>query len=1003
MWCSIARVIWYITRWIWLSCILVAVTNYLVSVILLPAQGFTNNFSSSAFGYLLLGPYRTLIFSLIGGFAGITFVSWFITLRCKKNEKNEPVFHINLIHQGNHIDVLPADEAKKGSFSRVTVFGSSSQDMSTTSPDKAEQELPAYPVLVSANPMLDYVRWLYKSIRQSGLLRIIDPQYSDQHLSQEQITVDKIYIPINTMHLVVRDDDGNIVDQEEYKKEFNEDVFAEKRTALTVMEVLNLTPRLVLLGAPGSGKSTFINFVALCMLGPHLFPSTDWLTILKEQGWQQGIYLPILVNLRDFAHNIRLVTRQGDTQILWKSIILSLHQHNCSSTVPILQEALEKGHAFVLLDGLDEVPSQHRTSIREAIIEFIENGHAENRYLITCRIFSYTDEAWRIPQTIEETIAPFDQDQIAHFIQTWYAALAATGNIKAGLVQSLTKDLIQRLQHPELAELASNPMLLTIIAMVHNHTGTLPRERARLYALCVQLLLIRWKGQEVNSLIERLGVREDDLYRILWEIAYDAHKKQSDILVATNISEADIVAIARKRLGDLSKAQDFCEYIEKRAGLLIGMGQDAKGWRMFAFPHRSFQEYLAGCYIASNRFTRQAPRLVQASVQWRGPLLLATGHLVFNQGDITTPLDAIKILISTGVPRNNADWFAVWLASDMLLLVGKENVQKDEVGQEVLPHTQRLLTQLIDRGELSPLIRAALARTSAELGDLRPGVGVNTTGLPDLVFCEVPAGPFLMGSDRKEEPEATAREIPKHLNTSLRWSFFLARYLVTNMQFQSFVEARDGYRDDQNWTRAGLSWRNKQGAFVFKYGGTFNLANHPVVGITWYEASAFCQWLTRQFHALGQLRVWRSGVLEEVPFERISFRLPDEVAWEKAARGTDGRRYAWGNDFSDHYCNSKETLLSSTSAVGIFPSGASPYGLLDMCGNVWEWCQNTWGWMYQVAFDANSNDPEGSVQRVLRGGGYDNHRWLVRAACRFGNVPAFSLDDLGFRVYAETF
>ena len=77
-------------------------------------------------------------------------------------------------------------------------------------------------------------------------------------------------------------------------------------------------------------------------------------------------------------------------------------------------------------------------------------------------------------------------------------------------------------------------------------------------------------------------------------------------------------------------------------------------------------------------------------MQWRGPLLLATGHLVFNQGDITTPLDAVKLLITKGVPRNDADWFAVWLASDMLLLVGKENVQKDEIGQEVSPHTQQL-------------------------------------------------------------------------------------------------------------------------------------------------------------------------------------------------------------------------------------------------------------------------------------------------------------------------
>src|SRR5437773_11926042 len=96
MWCSIARAIWHITRWIWLSCILVAFTNYLVSVILLPAQSFTKSFSSSAFGYLLLGPYQALIFSLISGFAVVTFVSWLIALRCPKNQKMNQWFILTL-------------------------------------------------------------------------------------------------------------------------------------------------------------------------------------------------------------------------------------------------------------------------------------------------------------------------------------------------------------------------------------------------------------------------------------------------------------------------------------------------------------------------------------------------------------------------------------------------------------------------------------------------------------------------------------------------------------------------------------------------------------------------------------------------------------------------------------------------------------------------------------------------------------------------------------------
>jgi len=177
------------------------------------------------------------------------------------------------------------------------------------------------------------------------------------------------------------------------------------------------------------------------------------------------------------------------------------------------------------------------------------------------------------------------------------------------------------------------------------------------------------------------------------------------------------------------------------------------------------------------------------------------------------------------------------------------------------------------------------------------------------------------------------------------------------------------------------------------------LPNHPVVGVTWYECVAFCNWLEKKINLQKYINVETNGSPEKLS-GKFKIRLPNEIEWEKAARGIDQRVFPWGNNFNSDLCNSKETGLRSTVGVGLFPANASPYGALDMCGNTWEWCQNVWGWLYDEEFDPILNDPSGDAKRVVRGGGYENNRNLLRVSCRLGNTPDFALDDLGFRIVA---
>ena len=164
-------------------------------------------------------------------------------------------------------------------------------------------------------------------------------------------------------------------------------------------------------------------------------------------------------------------------------------------------------------------------------------------------------------------------------------------------------------------------------------------------------------------------------------------------------------------------------------------------------------------------------------------------------------------------------------------------------------------------------------------------------------------------------------------------------------------------------------------------GEPFNLPNHPVVGVTWYEVVAFCRWFQSQI-ADCKWQVWRGGQVEvrRVEPQSIAVRLPSEAEWEKAARGVDGQRYPWGNDPDPNRANYDGTGVGTTSAVGCFPGGASPYGVEDLSGNVWEWCATKWEGDYQ---DYKGDDGlEGDDPRVLRGGAFYDVERLVRCAAR---------------------
>jgi formylglycine-generating enzyme required for sulfatase activity len=259
----------------------------------------------------------------------------------------------------------------------------------------------------------------------------------------------------------------------------------------------------------------------------------------------------------------------------------------------------------------------------------------------------------------------------------------------------------------------------------------------------------------------------------------------------------------------------------------------------------------------------------------------------------------------------------------------------------------------------------------------REGAAIKVAEVPETVL--VPAGPFLMGST-EDNRLASADERPQH-QVELD-AFRIGRYLVTNAQYARFIED-GGYENPDYWIEAGWAWREAEAITRPRFweDPRWNQPNHPVVGVSWYEALAYCRWLN------------------EVTGEK--FHLPSEAEWEKAARGEHGREWPWGNEFDQRKCNTLEGGPAKTTPVGQYsPAGDSPYGAADMAGNVWEWCSTLFR-DYPYRPDDGREDLETEGSRVLRGGSWPSDQYLARCAARFGYFPGSRDDYLGFRVAAS--
>ena len=791
-----------------------------------------------------------------------------------------------------------------------------------------------------------------------------------------------------------------------------------------VADLLRENDGLIILGDPGAGKTTFLKYLAL--------------KLAAGRGEDLGleVRLPVLIPLSAYASALM----EKDVRL---DDFVAGYFHDLGADLPVdamLEEALKGGGALVLLDGLDEVkdPGLRRTVADRVVDFYVFHRRAGNRFVVTSRIIGYREVRPVAEGLAECTLVDFCAEEIEEFVAKWTSALekAARGDTPVAALEARREreELLEAVhRNPGVRGLAANPLLLTILALMKRQGVTLPERRVELYDQYVSALLSSWNRARGLGRPPARDLDVVETVRILAPLALWMHRVSPGVgLVKQGDLQRKLEDIYAER-GEADPeraARQFVEDVREYAGLLLERGAGRYG-----FIHLTFEEYLAAVGIARLGQRKIEPIVAvlaehAADPAWREVVLLTVGYLGVVQQWEEMSSEVLKAFIARGPGE----------PGQALVLAGEAVVDAWPGG--VTPACREKVVQglvkALRRTDVRPALRAAAGRTLAKLGDPRPGVGTlspplhagegpGVRALPDVTWCYVPPGPFVMGDGGEQ-----------HRNETITVGYLISRYPITNAQFSAFVGA-GGYGERRLWVeaeRAGVwaegkvkgRYDDEPRAGPYNYGEPVGLPNHPVVGVTWYEALAFCRWLDERLQVSGfRFQVWLGGRLETVDLEpeTPTVRLPSEAECEKAARGggkipnpklqtpnsksqssnwvenlEPGRIFPWGSGPDPDRANYGETGIGTTSAVGCFSGGASPYGVEDLSGNVWEWTRSLRRDYPYDPGDGRENLGVGG-DRVLRGGAFGDSVRGVRCAYRYRGYPNYRSRFRGFRVVAS--
>jgi len=697
--------------------------------------------------------------------------------------------------------------------------------------------------------------------------------------------------------------------------------------------------RLVILGEPGAGKTFSLWRIA-----------AEQARLALNDGEQA---IPVVIPLN----------RWDDPALSLHDFVL-LHMDDLAESFDTLYQAKR---ILPLFDALNEIPFDQRETKLPQVKEWLKNYPCDE-VLLTCRKRDYRGP---LEQELDRlTIEPLDPPRVYDFLHNYFGDGAAEHEMANKLFWQLaggdgmrniwgvwmsagfhnhwktfwTLNAIPEEWNGEVSwdddfrqmclddprsmiKLAANPYLLTQMVVIYSDQQQLPDSRIELFSEFVEDLIYRETEARPENHYSKAdqATLQNELKQLAWQL-------QS----RTGSMEEARTILARK---DAERIMPLASLEFSAAASLLKLTKDN-----VRFSHQLLQEF-----FTAKSFGERITNGLKASDLW----------LPKNWWEPNGWEEAAKLAADY---EANPSIFLTWLAEGNPKLAAEIARDQNLLDQkEALFSSYKAVWQaaIIDvRNYPDPHERHGISTALTWLDwDERSGIGLTASGLPEINWLEVPAGEFIYGE--KNSPETL------HLDT-----YHISQFPVTNKQLQAFIDA-GGYDNDLWWE--GLHKQDELPKNQWKE------SNRPVENVDFYEAIAFCRWLSVE-----------TGK---------DIRMPTEQQWEKAARGTQGKEYPWGDEYISGYANGDEIeavageyYLQETSAVGIYPHAKSPYEASDMIGNVWEWCLNKYSETEIVTPDLSDD------RRVVRGGSWGLDTDYCHASYRSYWRPLDRDFNRGFRL-----